>query len=109
MPFYDYKCEACGHQFEALQKISDPVLSDCPACQKQSLKKMVSAPAFRLSGSGWYETDFKSGNKKNLAGDSSESSQSTKSSSNSNGSSKGDSKTSVKKESKSGNSSASAS
>ncbi len=68
MPIYEYRCQACGHEQEFLQKISDPVLSDCPECKKPSLKKKVSAAGFRLKGSGWYETDFKSGNKKNVAG-----------------------------------------
>ncbi len=66
MPFYEYKCEACGYDYEAFQKISDPPLTDCPECGQPALKKRVSAAAFRLKGSGWYETDFKSGNKKNL-------------------------------------------
>lgn len=70
MPIYEYQCAACGALHEALQKISDPPLTDCPACGKATLRKKVSAVAFRLKGSGWYETDFKSGNKKNLAGDS---------------------------------------
>ncbi len=68
MPIYEYQCQACGHQLEALQRMSDDPLKECPSCQQQ-LKKLVSASAFRLGGSGWYETDFKSGNKKNLAGD----------------------------------------
>ncbi len=67
MPIYEYQCQACRHQFEKLQKISDKPLSICPACQKPELKKMVSAAAFRLKGGGWYETDFKTGNKKNLS------------------------------------------
>lgn len=66
MPIYEYVCTACEHQLEALQKLSDPALLDCPACEKPALKKMISAPGFRLSGSGWYETDFKSANQKNL-------------------------------------------
>jgi len=66
MPIYEYVCGACGNAHEALQKISDAPLTDCPACGQSSLKKKVSAPAFRLAGSGWYETDFKTGNKKNL-------------------------------------------
>ncbi|MBF0256890.1 MAG: zinc ribbon domain-containing protein [Gammaproteobacteria bacterium] len=66
MPFYDYRCEACGHDLEVMQKISDPLLTDCPQCGQPALKKQLSAPAFRLKGGGWYETDFKSGNKKNL-------------------------------------------
>ncbi len=69
MPIYDYQCSECGHSLEALQKLSDPVLTDCPECGKAGLKKQVSAPSFRLAGGGWYETDFKTGNKKNLAGD----------------------------------------
>jgi putative FmdB family regulatory protein len=69
MPFYEYRCQECGHQFDVLQKISDEPLKDCPDCQKPALVKLVSAPAFRLSGSGWYETDFKTDKdkKKNLA------------------------------------------
>ena len=70
MPIYEYQCKACGHQHEAIQKMSDAPLTDCPDCGKPELAKLVSAAAFRLGGSGWYETDFKSGNKKNLVGDS---------------------------------------
>ncbi len=66
MPIYEFQCQSCGNQVEVLQKISDDPLTDCEACGKSEMKKMVSAAAFRLSGSGWYETDFKSGNKKNL-------------------------------------------
>lgn len=69
MPIYEYQCQACEHLHEALQKISDAPLVDCPACGQPALKKKVSAAAFRLKGGGWYETDFKSGSKKNLAGD----------------------------------------
>ena len=80
MPIYEYVCSDCGHALEALQKISDAPLQACPACEKDSLKKKISAPGFRLSGSGWYETDFKSKNQKNLAkGDSAESSSTKKS------------------------------
>ena len=68
MPIYEYQCKSCGEELEALQKVSDHPLTDCPACGKPSLKKKVSAAAFRLKGGGWYETDFKSGNKKNIAG-----------------------------------------
>lgn len=70
MPFYEYECSRCGHYTEAMQKISDPPLRKCPACGKQSLRKLVSAPVFRLKGSGWYETDFKTDKdqKRNLAG-----------------------------------------
>ena len=69
MPIYAYECQACGHNVEAIQKISDAPLVECPSCHKQELKKMLTAPSFRLSGSGWYETDFKKGNKKNIAGE----------------------------------------
>ena len=68
MPIYEYQCQACQNQIEALQKISDTPFLDCPQCGEASLKKKVSAAAFRLKGSGWYETDFKTGNKKNLVG-----------------------------------------
>jgi putative FmdB family regulatory protein len=74
VPIYEYQCESCGHNLEALQKLSDAPLTECPECHKSSLKKQISAAGFRLSGGGWYETDFKSGKKKNLAGDSASSS-----------------------------------
>ena len=67
MPIYDYRCAACDHELEAIQKMSDDRLVDCPACEKPELKKQLSAAGFRLSGSGWYETDFKTGSKKNLS------------------------------------------
>ena len=67
MPIYEYLCNDCGHEFETLQKVSDEPLSECPACERDTLRKKISAAAFRLSGSGWYETDFKSERKKNLA------------------------------------------
>lgn len=70
MPIYEYECQACGHKKEALQKISDDPLTECPECGKSELKKMISAAGFRLKGAGWYETDFKSGSKKNIAGES---------------------------------------
>ena len=66
MPIYEYQCEACGHYLETLQKISDPPLTDCHKCGKPALKKLVSAAGFRLKGGCWYETDFKTGNKKNV-------------------------------------------
>lgn len=69
MPIYEYQCQSCGHEMEALQKMSDAPLTDCPACKAASLQKKISAAGFRLKGGGWYETDFKSGSKKNLAGD----------------------------------------
>lgn len=70
MPFYEYECPHCGYQDEVLQKISDAPLKKCPNCGKNGLRKLISAPVFRLKGSGWYETDFKSDkeNKRNLAG-----------------------------------------
>ncbi len=69
MPFYEYECSNCKFYVEALQKITDEPLKQCPSCKKKTLKKLVSAPNFRLKGSGWYETDFKSDKeeKRNLA------------------------------------------
>jgi putative FmdB family regulatory protein len=69
MPIYEYQCETCRHELEALQKISEAPLTRCPECGQEALRKRISAAAFRLKGSGWYETDFKTGDKKNLAGD----------------------------------------
>ena len=66
MPIYEYECKKCGHQLDALQGINEPILSECPACNTTSLKRLISAPNFRLKGEGWYETDFKTGNRKNL-------------------------------------------
>ncbi|MBD3649159.1 MAG: zinc ribbon domain-containing protein, partial [Pseudomonadales bacterium] len=60
------QCEACGHKLEKIQKMSDAPLRDCPACDKPTLNKLISAAAFRLKGGGWYETDFKSGSRKNV-------------------------------------------
>ncbi|MFO8025814.1 FmdB family zinc ribbon protein [Thiohalophilus sp.] len=74
MPIYEYQCEQCDHLLEAIQKMSDAPLSECPACGKPTLKKLISASGFRLKGSGWYETDFKSDKRKNLAGEGSKSS-----------------------------------
>jgi putative FmdB family regulatory protein len=59
MPIYEYRCEACGHQQEFLQKVSDPTLTVCPACGKSTFAKMLTAAGFQLKGSGWYATDFK--------------------------------------------------
>ena len=69
MPFYEYQCKNCGHDLEAMQKVNDPPLKKCPHCGKSQLQRLMSAPVFRLKGSGWYETDFKgdADNKKNLA------------------------------------------
>jgi putative FmdB family regulatory protein len=69
MPFYEYQCKNCGHDLEAMQKISDPPLKKCPHCGKSQLQRLMSAPVFRLKGGGWYETDFKGDkeNQRNLA------------------------------------------
>jgi putative FmdB family regulatory protein len=69
MPFYEYQCKNCGHDLEAMQKVSDPPLKKCPHCGKSQLQRLMSAPVFRLKGGGWYETDFKGDqdNKRNLA------------------------------------------
>ena len=66
MPIYEYRCGSCGHDIEVIQKLSDDPLKDCPACKAPTLNKQISAPGFRLAGGGWYETDFKTGQKKNL-------------------------------------------
>lgn len=66
MPIYEYRCESCGEELEKLQRMSDDKLVDCPVCSEPALKRLVSAAAFRLKGSGWYETDFKKDNKRNL-------------------------------------------
>jgi len=63
MPIYEYRCSSCGFQKEYLQKITDPLLSSCPECGKESFQKMLSAAGFQLKGSGWYATDFKGGTK----------------------------------------------
>jgi putative FmdB family regulatory protein len=60
MPIYEYKCHQCGHELEALQKISDSPLTECPNCGKNTLDKVISATQFQLKGSGWYASDFKS-------------------------------------------------
>jgi putative FmdB family regulatory protein len=69
MPFYEYECASCRFYSEVMQKISDPPMKRCPSCGKNTMKKLVSAPVFRLKGAGWYETDFKSDKeaKRNLA------------------------------------------
>lgn len=69
MPIYEYACQSCGFEKDVLQKLSDAPLTICPECSKATFSKQISAPGFRLSGGGWYETDFKTGKKKNLAGD----------------------------------------
>src|SRR5690606_17506999 len=70
MPIYAFECAACGHQFDRLQKLSDPDPESCPDCSAEGVRRKVTAPSFRLAGSGWYETDFKKegDRKRNLAG-----------------------------------------
>lgn len=67
MPIYEYQCQSCGHELEVMHKMSDTPPKDCPACHEPALTRRISAAGFRLAGGGWYETDFKSGGKKNLA------------------------------------------
>lgn len=69
MPIYAYACRDCDHTLDALQKIADEPLLDCPECGEPALKRLLSAPRFRLKGQGWYETDFKKGNQRNLHGE----------------------------------------
>jgi len=64
MPIYEYRCDKCGHELEAIQKMSDDPLAECPACGESALRKLVSAAGFHLKGSGWYVTDFRDKNKK---------------------------------------------
>lgn len=59
MPIYEYKCDGCGHELEAIQKMADAPLADCPACGSAQLKRLISAAGFQLKGTGWYATDFK--------------------------------------------------
>ena len=83
MPIYEYACKNCEHTLDALQKISDEPLVDCPECGEPALRKLVSAPRFRLKGAGWYETDFKKDNQRNLHRDKEPSKSSDKASSDS--------------------------
>lgn len=69
MPIYAYACTECDHTLDALQKIADAPLVDCPECGEAALKRLLSAPRFRLKGKGWYETDFKTQNQRNLHGE----------------------------------------
>ena len=69
MPIYQYQCDQCDHELEALQKMSDAKLVDCPECDEPALRKKVTAAAFKLKGTGWYETDFKNSGKKPAASD----------------------------------------
>ena len=79
MPIYEYACKNCDHTLDALQKMSDDPLIDCPECGQAQLKRLLSAPRFRLKGKGWYETDFKKDNQRNLSTTDTESSKSDKS------------------------------
>jgi putative FmdB family regulatory protein len=74
MPIYEYRCTACNAELEKIQKVSDPPLVECPECNRPALMKLVSASSFRLKGSGWYESDFKTGKKKNGLADAGETS-----------------------------------
>ncbi len=104
MPIYEYACKNCDYRMDALQKMSDDALVDCPECGKPQLKRLISAPKFRLKGQGWYETDFKQDNQRNLSKSDSEPAKSDKSDSKSGagkGAEKSDTKatgTSTKKE-----------
>ncbi len=80
MPIYGFECESCGHQFDRLQKLSDTDPTHCPMCEKETLRRQLTAPQFRLAGSGWYETDFKKdGDKKRNLADSSDTKSESKS------------------------------
>jgi putative FmdB family regulatory protein len=105
MPFYEYECQACKFYTEVMQKITDTPLQKCPSCGKKTLKKLVSAPVFRLKGGGWYETDFKGDkeNKRNLAGadrDEPKADTKTETKSDSKAETKSDSKTEAKTDAK---------
>ncbi len=98
MPIYEYLCDNCGHEQEAIQRFSDNPLTDCEACSEPSLRRKISAAAFRLKGGGWYETDFKDGNRRNVIGGESSSSNGT-GTSESSGTDKGTSSDTAKKDS----------
>jgi putative FmdB family regulatory protein len=67
MPLYEYQCSACSHRLETIQRHTDAPLQECPECGKAQLQKLISAAGFRLSGKGWYETDFKNDKQRNLS------------------------------------------
>lgn len=94
MPIYEYRCQSCGHELEKLQRMADAPLTDCPACGQPTLRKLISAAGFRLKGQGWYETDFKGTNKRNVveSGDSKKSAAGASSSSGDSSSGSGGSK-----------------
>ena len=99
MPIYEYRCDSCGHELEVMQKLADAPLTDCPECADAALRKKISAVGFRLKGSGWYETDFKSGNKKNVV-DSGQSESKSESKSETKSEAKSESKSESKSETK---------
>lgn len=68
MPIYEYRCDSCGFQKEYIQRMSDPILTDCPECKKATFSKMVTAAGFQLKGGGWYVTDFKGGGSNTVGG-----------------------------------------
>jgi putative FmdB family regulatory protein len=78
VPIYEYACKKCDHTLDALQKMSDDLLVDCPECGEPALRRLVSAPRFRLKGEGWYETDFKKDNQRNVLKSDTESAKSDK-------------------------------
>ena len=94
MPIYEYRCDDCGEELERLQRLNDEPLRDCPSCGKPALRRLMSAAGFRLKGSGWYETDFKKDNRRNLVdGDKPKAEAGSESKSESKSDSKSDSKT----------------
>lgn len=93
MPIYEYACKKCDHTLDALQKMSDDPLVDCPECGEPALRKLISAPRFRLKGAGWYETDFKKDNQKNVHKSDSEPAKTEKKSDDSKPAKKADKKT----------------
>lgn len=102
MPIYEYRCTACGHELEALQKITESPLTSCPACRADALSKRVTAAGFQLKGSGWYATDFRNGSKpaaKTANGEAKADGKSSASTSESKGDAKGESKGEAKSES----------
>ena len=101
MPIYEYRCSECGFQDEFLQKLSDPLMTVCPSCGKESLKKLLSAAGFQLKGSGWYATDFKGSGSKPVAAADSKTDSKTETKTDSKTETKTDSKTDSKTETKS--------